>query len=77
MRNSHIWSVGERAAFMIARVEQVRAIYSREDTSCVVSMDKKNDKPTGRRRADAFGAIALISGLIVLFILAAIVGGMP
>lgn len=41
------------------------------------TMDKKNGKPTGRRRADVFGAIALISGLIVLFILAAIVRGMP
>ena len=43
----------------------------------VSNMDKKNGKPTGRWRTDAFGAIALICGLIILFGLAAIVGGMP
>jgi hypothetical protein len=40
------------------------------------SADKKNGKPIGRWRADALGAIALISGLIILFGLGAIVGQM-
>lgn len=37
------------------------------------TIDKKNGKPTGRWRADALGAIALIAGLTILYRLAAIV----
>jgi hypothetical protein len=77
MRNSHTGSAGEMAAaIMIARIEQrVRLIRGR--TLLVSTTDKENGKPTGRWRTDAFGAIAPICGLIFLFGLAAIVGGMP
>jgi hypothetical protein len=77
MRNSHTRSAGEMAAaFMVARIEQrVRLIRGR--TFLVSTTDKENGKPTGRWRTDAFGVIALICWLIILFGLAAKVGGMP